>query len=138
MTGLYERQNPHRLYRDKENAVIAGVCAGVADYFGFNRKGVRILTGLAFLMPPFAPFAFVSYVVLAIVLPVKPMEVSQNREQADFWRGVSNAPADVFGALNHRFKELNLRLQRMEAHVTSKEFEIDRELKRNKRPERDE
>jgi phage shock protein C len=128
MSGLYERQNPHRLYRDKEHAVIAGVCAGVADYFGFNRKGVRIATGLALLMPPFAPFAFVSYIILSIVLPVKPVEVTENPERAKFWRGVSNAPADVFGAVNHRFKELNLRLQRMEAHVTSKEFEFDREL----------
>ena len=74
MTGLYERQNPHRLYRDKDNAILAGVCAGIADYFGFNRKGVRIATGLAMLMPPFMAFAFVSYVVLAIVLPVKPMD----------------------------------------------------------------
>jgi phage shock protein C len=128
MTGLYERQNPHRLYRDKQNAVIAGVCAGVADYFGFNRKGVRIAYGLAMLMPPFMPFAFVSYVVLAIVLPVKPEVVEQDKAQADFWRNVSNAPADVFGALNHRFKELNLRLEKMEAYVTSKEFEFDREL----------
>ena len=130
MSGLYERQNPHRLYRDKEHAVIAGVCAGVADYFGFNRKGVRIAVGLALLMPPFAPFAFVSYIILSIVLPVKPVEVTENPERANFWRGVSNAPADVFGGLNHRFKELNLRLERMEAHVTSKEFEFDRELNR--------
>ena len=51
-------------------------------------------------------------------------------DQAVFWRGVSNAPADVFGSLSHRFRELDLRLQRMEAHVTSREFDIDRELNR--------
>jgi hypothetical protein len=36
----------------------------------------------------------------------------------------------VFGALSHRFRQLNQRLERMEAFVTSKEFEIDRELER--------
>ncbi len=129
-SGFYKRENPHRLYRDKQNAMIAGVCAGIADYFGFNRKGVRVAVALTFLFPPFIPFVIVSYVVLAIVIPVKPAELYGNEERADFWRGVSNAPADVFSALSHRFKALNLRLEKMEAYVTSKEFSIDRELGR--------
>ena len=130
MTDLYQRKNPHRLYRDKEHAMLAGVCAGIAEYFGFNRKGVRLATVLVMLIPPFSAFVVVSYVVLAIVLPAKPKNLYETREQADFWRGVSHAPSDVFGALSHRFKELNLRLEKMEAYVTSREFEIDRELGR--------
>jgi len=130
MSDLYQRQNPHRLFRDKENAVLAGVCAGIADYFGFNRKGTRVATALLFFIPPFIPFVIVSYIVLTIVLPVKPTDLFASKEQANFWRGVSNAPADVFGALSHRFRELNFRLEKMEAFVTSKEFEIDRELGR--------
>ena len=130
MNDFYKRQNPHKLFRDKENAMIAGVCAGIADYFGFNRKGTRVATACLFLFPPFIPFGFISYVILAILLPVKPADLYENEEQADFWRGVSNAPSDVFGVLSHRFRELNLRLQKMEAFVTSKEFEIDRELGR--------
>jgi len=63
-------------------------------------------------------------------LPVKPRDLYESQEHAEFWRGVSTAPHDVFGSLSHRFKELNLRLERMEAFVTSKEFEIDRELGR--------
>jgi phage shock protein C len=82
------------------------------------------------LFPPFFPFVVVSYFILAILLPVKPANLYETEEQAVFWRGVSNAPADVFGSLSHRFRELNLRLQKMEAFVTSKEFEIDRELGR--------
>ena len=130
MNRLSERKNPHKLFRDREHAMIAGVCAGIAEYFGLNRKGVRVATVLLMLLPPFFAFVVVSYVVLAIVLPVKPLDLYETQEQAEFWRGVSNAPSDVFGALSHRFKELNLRLQRMEAYVTSREFEIDRELAR--------
>lgn len=130
MSQLYERRNPHRLFRDRENAMLAGVCAGIAEYFGLNRKGVRLVTVLLMLFPPFSAFLVISYVILAIVLPAKPAGLYETQEQAEFWRGVSNAPSDVFGALSHRFKELNLRLERMEAHVTSKEFEIDRELGR--------
>lgn len=136
MTSFYQRQNPHRLYRDKENALIAGVCAGIAEYFGWNRKGMRLVTALLCLFPPFFPFIVVSYIILAIALPAKPRDLYETREQADFWRGVSNAPADVFGSLSHRLRELKLRLERMEAYVTSKEFEIDRELAREAKSDR--
>ena len=129
MTEFQSRNNPHRLYRDRENAMIAGVCAGIADYFGFNRKGVRVITVIGAVF--FLPFTLISYVILAVVLPVRPEEARMDEQQAHFWRGVSNAPSDVFSSVKHRFRELDLRLQRMEAFVTSKEFEIDRELGRN-------
>ena len=132
MSNGYKRSNPHRLYRDKENAMLAGVCAGIAEYAGLNLKGTRIAIGLLTLFPPLTGFMIVAYIVLAIVLPVKPQNLYETQELAEFWRGVSNAPADVFGSLRHRFRELNLRLERMEAYVTSKEFEIDRELSREK------
>jgi phage shock protein C len=128
-SGFYSRKNPHRLYRDRQNAMIAGVCAGIAEYAGLNRKGTRLVLALLCLTPLLA-FIVVSYIVLAIVLPVKPEGLYQTQEQAEFWRGVSNAPSDVFGSLRHRFRELNLRLERMEAYVTSREFSIDRELGR--------
>lgn len=125
-----ERTNPHRLYRDRDNAMIAGVCAGLADYFGFSTRGLRVVVAICFLL--FMPFVFISYIVLAIILPVKPREAAVDEEKADFWREVANAPADVFGNVRHRFRELDRRLQRMEALVTSREFEFDRELKRDK------
>jgi phage shock protein C len=131
MNQFYKTSNPHRLYRDKKNAVLAGVCAGLADYFDFNRRGLRIAAILMALFPPFFPFFVITYIALAIFLPTKPVEADANEDQADFWRGVSNAPADVFGAMRHRFRELNFRLEKMEAFVTSREFEIDRELARS-------
>ena len=102
MSDFYKHKNPHRLFRDKEHAVLAGVCAGIAEYFGFNRKGVRLVTFLLMLFPPFFAFVIISYIVLAIVLPAKPVDLYETSEQAEFWRGVSNAPSDVFGALRHR------------------------------------
>jgi phage shock protein C len=125
------RTNPHRLYRERQNAMLAGVCAGLAEYFGFNRKGVRLVVLISALA--FMPFVIVSYIVLAILLPVRPEEVVVDKERAEFWREVSNAPSDVFSSVKHRFRELDHRLQRMEAFVTSREFEIDRELGRTGR-----
>ncbi len=131
MSDLYERKNPHRLYRDKENAMLAGVCAGLANYFGLNRKGLRLIVAVSTCF--FFPFILPAYIILAIILPVKPEDLYENESQEKFWRGVSMAPTDVFSNLSHRFRELDLRLQKMEAYVTSREFEMDRELSKGSR-----
>jgi phage shock protein C len=131
MSDLYERKNPHRLYRDKENAILAGVCAGLASYFGLCRKGLRVVVAISTVF--FFPFVVPAYIILAIILPTKPEDLYKDESQEKFWRGVSMAPSDVFGNLNHRFRELDVRLQKMEAYVTSREFDMDRELGRHSR-----
>jgi len=131
MSDLYERKNPHKLYRDKENAMLAGVFAGLANYFGLNLKGLRLIAVVSTFF--FFPFMVPAYIVLTIILPVKPQDLYQDESQEKFWRGVSMAPTDVFSNLSHRFRELDLRLQKMEAYVTSREFEMDRELGKNSR-----
>jgi len=131
MSDLYEQKNPHRLYRDKENAMLAGVCAGLANYFGLSRKGLRLIVAVSTVF--FFPFVVPAYIILTIILPVKPKDLYADEKQEKFWRGMSMAPTDVFSNLNHRFRELDLRLQKMETYVTSREFEMDRELGRNSR-----
>jgi len=131
MSDLYERKNPHRLYRDKENAMLAGVFAGLASYFGLNRKGLRLIAAVCTVF--FLPFMIPAYIILAIILPVKPQDLYVDEGQEKFWRGVTMAPTDVFSSVSHRFRELDLRLQKMEAYVTSREFEMDRELGRSSR-----
>jgi phage shock protein C len=131
MSDLYERKNPHRLYRDKENGILTGVCAGLANYFGLNRKGLRLIVAVSTVF--FFPFVVPAYIILTILLPVQPQDLYVDENQEKFWRGVSMAPTDVFSSLSHRFKELDLRLQKMETYVTSREFEMDRELGRNSR-----
>ena len=129
MSDLYEGKNPHRLYRDKENAMLSGVFAGLANYFGLNRKGLRLIAAVSTVF--FLPFMVPAYIILTIILPVKPKDLYQDESQEKFWRGVAIAPTDVFSNLSHRFRELDLRLQKMEAYVTSREFDMDRELGRH-------
>jgi phage shock protein C len=121
-----QRENPHRLYRDRANGMLAGVCAGLADYLGMEVTVLRLVVGVSALF--FMPFVVVAYIVLTIVLPVRPELPVEDPERAEFWRDLNNAPADVFGNVRHRFRELDRRVQRMEAYVTSREFSIDREL----------
>jgi phage shock protein C len=54
------------LNRPRSNRVIAGVCAAVANRFGWNPNTVRVLAVLSCLLP--GP-QFVLYIVLWILIP---------------------------------------------------------------------
>lgn len=106
---------------------MTGVCAGLADYFGFDRRAVRIAMILAAI--PFFAFVVVAYIVMSLVLPERPRQLYQDKEQEEFWRKATMEPKNTFGTVRHRFRELDMRLQKLEAYITSKRFEIDRALK---------
>ena len=57
-----------RLVRSK-NSKIAGVCAGVADYFGWNVGFVRLLWAVLALLGVGAPVLF--YRILAFIMPME-------------------------------------------------------------------
>lgn len=59
--------SPKRLMRDTDNAVVGGVCAGVAAYFNINPLWVRILA----IISPFMSFgtSIVVYIVLWLAVP---------------------------------------------------------------------
>ncbi len=54
------------LYRSRRNRVIAGVCAGLADYFNIDISLMRVLFFVAMLC---GSFGFWMYVILWIVVP---------------------------------------------------------------------
>ena len=59
------------LHRDPSKGKIAGVCAGIAEYFGMEIWLVRILTLTGFfLLAP--PFFFVGYIAAWFILEKKP------------------------------------------------------------------
>lgn len=120
-------RNPHRLYRDPERGKLAGVCAGIGDYFGIDPW---ILRGVALLGLVFFTFVtIVVYVALAIVLKPKPPRLYRDEAEAAFWRGVTTAPDRTFHALRRHFRELEARLRRIENEVTSDEFELRRKFR---------
>jgi phage shock protein C len=114
----------YRLYRDSEHRWIAGVCAGIADYLGVDPVIVRVVTvlGLIFFSAP----TLITYAVLALVLKPRPPVLYASPAEEEFWRGVATAPADTPGMLREKFRGLEKRLGRMEALVTSGEFELRR------------
>lgn len=121
------RDNPHRLYRDTERGMLAGVCAGIAHYFGIRPSYVR-LTAILGLILFFVPTAL-AYLALALTLRPKPPKLYQSTDEEEFWRGVSTAPNQALQSLQHRFRVLDQRLARMESLVTSNELELRRKFR---------
>lgn len=73
-----------RLYRDPEQGLILGVCAGLAGSLGCPTWLVRLaMLGLAwcYLVP-----TVVAYLVAALLLPERPLRYSGTGDEANFWR----------------------------------------------------
>jgi phage shock protein PspC (stress-responsive transcriptional regulator) len=57
---------PERLYRDENNKLLGGVCAGLANYFGIDKLVVRII----FILFTFGfGFGFIIYLILWVAIP---------------------------------------------------------------------
>ncbi|HRI21994.1 MAG TPA: PspC domain-containing protein, partial [Panacibacter sp.] len=54
---------PSRLFRDENNKLLGGVCAGIANYFGIDKIIVRILFILGF------GITFIPYLILWVAVP---------------------------------------------------------------------
>jgi phage shock protein C len=109
---------PTGLFRDPSRGRLAGVCAGLADYFGVKVGGVRLALVLLSVFGFFGP-VLVGYVVLAVMLPRKPLHLYRDSDDEAFWRSVTRRPADTVSGLVRRFREMEDRLARMERRVTS-------------------
>ena len=68
-------RNHARLYRSSDDVVIAGVCAGVADYLGLPSGKVRLATLLLVLVGGLSIWV---YILLWIVVPKGPKRLEGN------------------------------------------------------------
>ncbi len=59
-----------KLYRSRNNRMIAGVCSGLADFFGIDPTVVRLIFVAGTLLG-FGSFVLI-YLVLFIVVPEQP------------------------------------------------------------------
>ena len=60
-----------RLHRSNRDAMIAGVCGGLGEYFNLDPTIVRLLTILLAVVTGFFP-VFIIYIILSVVIPRNP------------------------------------------------------------------
>tara|TARA_R110001583_G_scaffold39758_3_gene127378 strand:+ start:285 stop:737 length:453 start_codon:yes stop_codon:yes gene_type:complete len=140
------------LYRNPTNGKIAGVCAGIADYFGWETWLVRILVVSAVLFG--MPFLILGYVAAWFILDKNPKgQVKQGKyyragtSTHSQYEGASNdgqtnesikvkarvwqsgePPKQAFHDIRRKFSSLEKQLQAIEYYVTSSEFTVAREI----------
>lgn len=124
-----EHRTPrNRLYRNPQRGMIFGVCAGIAEYFGFDVAVTRVIVVIAGLFS--FPFICVAYLVAALLVPRKPTSESGVEYVVDpVQRQVRADPHDMLSSVRYRFRDLDSRLQRLEKYVTSNRFALDREFR---------
>jgi len=143
------------LYRNLSNGKIAGVCAGIADYLGWETWLVRILvvSGVLFGLP----FLILGYVAAWFILEKKPKvqvrhskyhraatskyssggsdskndayeKVNESiKVKARVWQS-GEPPKQAFYDIRRKFTTLEKQLQAIERYVTSSEFNVAREI----------
>jgi phage shock protein C len=125
------------LYRDKDRAMLGGVCAGLARYLGFNLRVTRILAFIAFLMA--MPVAVVGYLAAVFLIPsvslgdrsVKKERHFRGRRKTRYEKATVKSPQPSYAdIIDRRCRALDDRLARLEKHVTSRRFQLDQELSR--------
>ncbi len=108
--------------------MIAGVCAGVADYFGFNLKITRCLACISLLMA--FPATMLVYFATVFLVPSASDPAKQPYFDAEFRKALRTAPRETLKDVNRRYQSLESRLARLERYVTSPKFNLDQEFKK--------
>lgn len=100
-----------QLHRSVNNKAIAGVCAGLADYFNLDPTLVRIGFILIGLLTAVVP-TFLLYLVLAVIMPLgytqqpgQGQQPSQPYDQKPYQQQPSQAMGSVFSDIGRRISD---------------------------------
>ena len=67
-----------KLYRSRNDKMVSGVCAGIANYLNIDPTLVRVIYAVLSVFTAFVP-CLILYIVLAIVIPQEPMVEAEPR-----------------------------------------------------------
>ena len=116
-----------RFYRDKRHGKFLGVCAGIADYTGFDVTLIRILMVAAVIMGSGAPLLL--YFITAFMTEDKPRELeSVTVEERQFWQGVRASPRRGAQDIRSRLRDIDRRLADIESYVTTENRSLAAEI----------
>ena len=120
---------PRRKFRrSRDRAVIAGVCAGLAEYFGFNLKMTRVLAVVACFMA--MPVTLIAYFGTVLLVPSSTNGSRDPAYDPEFRKAVRSAPRQTLSDVKRRFQSLDDRMARLERYVTSSRFNLDQEFRK--------
>lgn len=115
------------LYRDKQNAKLMGVCAGIADYTGIDVLWVR----LAAVVFTFATgFGIPLYFVAGMLMNKKPSHLYVDAQEQKYWQRVRQSPQRTAREIRARFRDVDRRLAEVENYYVSSNPRLSAEIER--------
>jgi len=114
-----------KFYRDKQNGKVMGVCAGIADYTGFDVLLVRIAT-IALAIGLGWPILI--YFAIGFLSDKKPVNLYLDDSEQKFWQGVRQSPHRTARDVKGRFREIDRRLADVELYYTAKNTRLADEI----------
>ena len=118
-----------RFYLDKRNGKVMGVCAGIADYFGWDVTLVRI--GFAFGAIMGGGSTLLAYLAIGWIANSKPSALyEESQERVEFWRDVRVQPKRTLRDVNSQFRDADRRLRDLEFHLTSENRQLADEIEK--------
>ena len=115
-----------KFYLDKQNAKLRGVCAGIADYTGWDLTLVRVASVLLAIFTNL--YIIPAYILIAWLAPAKPIGLYGTPEDARFWQGVRANPRRSAAEVRSTFRDLDRRLADLETLYTSREGALATEI----------
>ncbi len=115
-----------RLWRRDRGAMLSGVCAGLAEDLDLPLPLVRAVSVIFVVLP--TGLAYLALSLLLRRVPVRGpnvgVRVGGRVSARAGTTAARQAPIQKFALLAHRLEALEPRLKRIEAYVTSDEFEL--------------
>ncbi|QEP43745.1 PspC domain-containing protein [Ectothiorhodospiraceae bacterium BW-2] len=111
------------LYRDRENRVLFGVCAGIATYLDINRIFLRTIW---FFIGLVQPFFILLYFGLVLLLKSNPNALSRQRENEISLQ----QQREQISQATRQLQQIQQRVSALENCVTSDDFSIRSQLNR--------
>jgi len=115
-----------KFYLDKRNAKWLGVCAGMADYTGFEVMWIRFATVMLTLMT--SGWVLVAYFVIAWLAKNQPSDLYVDQQDAKFWQGVRANPTRSTREVKSKFRDIDRRLADIETFYTSRNQSLADEI----------
>lgn len=125
--STYHSVPRRRFYRSSDRACIAGVCAGLAEYFGFNLKATRILAVISLFCA--MPVTLLIYFGTVFLVPSAPTTHRHPDYDPDFEQALRSSPKQTLSDVRRRLQSMDGRLARLERYVTSSRFDLDQEFR---------
>ena len=119
------------LYRDKQNAKLMGVCAGIADYTGVNPLWIRLGFLIAVLSGVLSPIVLPLYFLAGLLLNRKPEYLYREKpEEQKYWQGVRQNPKRTARQIRSKMKDVDRRLAEVETFYVSSNPRLHAEIER--------